>query len=248
MLRPRFFTGEVLDVGASLRLEAEPSRHIARALRMRAGDRLCLFGGDGREATAEIVAIERNTVEVRVLELREIDRESPLRITLAIGLSRGDRMDTVVQKATELGAAAIWPLTSAHTGVRLDGPRLQRKLEHWRRIALSACEQCGRNALPAIESVREFGAVLDAVRAVGDARKLMLHPENASEPAVDDASTSELILLVGPEGGFSADEVARAIEAGFQGLRLGPRILRTETAPLAAIAVAQARWGDFRHF
>ena len=245
MLRPRFFTHQALASGASLKLEAEPSRHIAKALRMRVDDRLCLFCGDGREAVAVITAIERQGVSVRVESLQDANRESPLRITLAISISRGDRMDTIVQKATELGVNDIWPLISERTGVRLDASRLDRKVEHWRRIAVSACEQCGRNRLPEIGAPAPFSEILE--RSVGAAElRLLLHPDPAGDTAgrQTPSALSSLLLLVGPEGGFSDDEVRGAREAGFTSLQLGPRVLRTETAPLAAIAVAQARWGD----
>ncbi|MEM1189175.1 MAG: 16S rRNA (uracil(1498)-N(3))-methyltransferase [Pseudomonadota bacterium] len=249
MLRPRFFTHQALAEGASLTLEAEPSRHIAKALRMRANDRLCLFCGDGCEAVAVITAIDRHGVSVRIEALREVDRESPLRVTLAISLSRGDRMDTIVQKATELGVAEIWPLISGRTGVRLDASRLERKQQHWRKIAISACEQCGRNQLPGIRAPASLDDVLRRSRNAADLR-LILHPGFDGEPAQPRMPTTagSLLLLVGPEGGFGDAEVGTAREAGFDTLRLGPRVLRTETAPLAAIAVAQARWGDFSEF
>jgi 16S rRNA (uracil1498-N3)-methyltransferase len=246
MLRPRFHTSQDLASGARLRLEPEPSRHIAKALRMRVGDRLCLFCGDGSEAEAEITAIDRNAVFVHILECLSADRESPLRITLAISLSRGDRMDTVVQKATELGAAAIWPLVSERTGVRLEPKRLQRKLEHWQRIAVSACEQCGRNRIPAISPPAAFGELVSRAQGLEAATRLILHPQTSGAPAPTHEEGNELLLLVGPEGGFSDAEVEQALAAGFRALQLGPRVLRTETAPLAAIAVAQARWGDLR--
>ncbi|MEO1080753.1 MAG: 16S rRNA (uracil(1498)-N(3))-methyltransferase [Pseudomonadota bacterium] len=249
MLRPRFFTYQALTSGAGLTLEAEPSRHIAKALRMRVGDRLCLFGGDGREAAAEITAVERHGVSVRVVSLEDADRESPLRVTLAISLSRGDRMDTIVQKATELGVTELWPLISERTGVRLDATRLERKLQHWRKIAISACEQCGRNRLPEIRTPASLDHVLRRSQNVADLR-LILHPGPGGElqESLTQSTLNSVLLLVGPEGGFGETEISMAREAGFHALRLGPRVLRTETAPLAAIAVAQARWGDFSDF
>ena len=241
MLRPRFFTTQALAADALLTLEPDPSRHIARALRMQPGDLLSLFDGSDREARARIEAIDRNAVTTRIEHIAECSRESPLDLALAIALSRGDRVDTIVQKATELGATSIHPLVSERTGVRLDEKRLDRKRQHWQRIAASACEQCGRNRLPRIEPIASLRDVL-ARAAAGDATRLVLHPGEA-DPALPTAC-SALWLLVGPEGGFADGEVDLAAQAGFRGFGLGPRILRTETAPLVAIALAQARWGD----
>lgn len=243
MRRPRFFTRQQLHSSATITLEADPSRHIARTLRMEPGDVLYVFDGEGREAEARIADARRDAVTVALGEVERIDRESPLAITLAVAVSRGDRMDTVVQKATELGVSHLWPLLSERTGVRLDEKRWQRKLSHWQGVAISACEQCGRNTLPTIEPPAPLGHVLTRRSTPDDASlKLVLHPTGDS-PSLPTACTS-LVLLVGPEGGFSESEVHAAINADYQPLQLGPRILRTETAPLAAIAVAQARWGD----
>lgn len=243
MLRPRFFTELRLEASATLSLEREPSRHIARALRMRPGDRLCLFNGTGVEAHAEVEDIRRDTVMVRVLELRKKSRESPLSITLAIALSRGDRMDTIIQKATELGVQRIRPMISERTGVRIDAARLAKKTTHWRKIAISACEQCGRNTIPELAAPCSFREVLDAGHP-SDVLRLILHPGLAPEEPLP-AACSDLCLLIGPEGGFSDAEVASALASGFRGLTLGPRVLRTETAPLTAVALAQTKWGDF---
>ena len=249
MRRPRFYTEQPLGPGETLTLEAEPSRHIAKALRMQVGDGLCVFDGRGAEAAARVQSIARDRVEVELESVEAIDRESPLAVTLAIGVSRGDRMDTVIQKATELGVRAIWPMSSERTGVRLDGARLAKKQGHWRRVAISACEQCGRNRLPEIAELATFTELM-ARSAHGDGAtlRLILHPEDrepGSRAAKLPQRTTSLLLLTGPEGGFSDAEVDAATEAGFRALQLGPRVLRTETAPLAALAVAQARWGDF---
>lgn len=242
MLRPRFFTAQPLAEGQTLALEKEPSRHIARALRMQPGDVLCLFDGSGCEAKAVISSIEKDRVVVALSELQPVSRESPLEVTLAVAISRGDRMDTVIQKATELGVSSIWPLLSERAGVRLEGDRLDKKLGHWQRIAISACEQCGRNRIPEISLPAKLATVLERAAASGPALRLMLHP--AGEVSTLPSQCESLLLLVGPEGGFSDAEVDQAVAAGFSNFQLGPRILRTETAPLAALAVAQARWGD----
>lgn len=242
MLRPRFFTASLPEASTELTLEKEPSRHIARALRMRAGDSLCLFDGSGRECAAQITRIERDAVSVLGNEINLIDRESPLEITLAIALARGDRIDVTVQKATELGVRNIWPFTSERTGVRLDAERMAKKLAHWQRIAISACEQCGRNRVPEIATCTDVNAVLERSVALDPQLRLILHP-SAGKQELPVACRS-LLLLIGPEGGFGESELQRAQAAGFAPLLLGPRVLRTETAPLAAVAMAQARWGD----
>ena len=240
MLRPRFYTAQGLETG-TLELEKEPSRHIAKALRMRAGDALCLFDGSGREGHGEITAVERDAVQVHVTRVSEVDRESPLAVSLAISLSRGDRVDTILQKATELGVTTIRPFISERTGVRLDPARLAKKRDHWQKIALSACEQCGRNVVPEVHPVAPYADVLTGCQELPGLR-LILQPTGNTKALPPQCES--ICLLVGPEGGFSDPEVQAAIDAGFTSLQLGPRILRTETAPLAAIAVAQARWGD----
>lgn len=249
MRRPRFHTAQPLTAGAIVTLEPEPSRHIAKALRMRSGEALCVFDGNGMEAAARICDVTRDAVSVELDLPQAIDRESPLSVTLAIALSRGDRMDTVVQKATELGVRRIQPVSSERTGVRLDATRLAKKRGHWERIAISACEQSGRNRIPRIDETLALPDFLD-VSGDADARRLILHPTDSTDQPDDAAAPIlerpvDVVLLVGPEGGFSDGEVAAARAAGFRTLQLGPRVLRTETAPLAALAAVQLRWGDF---
>ena len=256
MLRPRFYTVQPLSRGASLELESAPSRHAARALRLKPGDRICLFDGRGHEAAAEISDVARDAVTVVLEDVTPVDRESPLAVTLAVGLSRGDRMDLIVQKATELGVASIRPIVSERSGVRLAGDRLDKKLGHWQRIVISACEQCGRNRLPTVAPPVALGDFLAEADTLS--RRFILHPATAmrgANAAEDDrggqatvpvGGTESVRLLVGPEGGFSDGEVGGAIAAGFDTLQLGPRVLRAETAPLAAVAMVQARWGDLR--
>ena len=241
MERPRFFTSQVLAEGAEIALEADPARHIARTLRMQPGDSLVLFNGDGLEYTGEIVYADRKRVDVRCHASAEPRRESPLAIELAIGMSRGDRMDWVVQKATELGVTSISPLQTARSGLNLRGERLQKKLGHWQRVAASACEQCGRNCLPALNPPQSLenwvASAAPPLRLVLDHRAVDTSPWPMAPSAI--------ALLVGPEGGLESGELDSARAQGFRVLALGPRIMRTETAPLAAISVLQARWGDF---
>jgi 16S rRNA (uracil1498-N3)-methyltransferase len=237
---PRIFTAQLLAAGATLPLEAGPSQHLARVLRMGPGDALCLFDGSGLDFMATIVAADKRQVTVALAAGEPGLPESPLRIHLGIGVSRGERMDWVVQKATELGVAAITPLSTERTEVRLRGERELRKLQHWQQIAVSACEQSGRSKLPKVHAVTPLAAWLERC---DDEQRFVLH--HRAQPLASPAATpTSVSLLVGPEGGLSETEVTAAEAAGFASLALGPRVMRTETAPLAALAILQARWGD----
>jgi 16S rRNA (uracil1498-N3)-methyltransferase len=240
---PRIYTARELDNGLSLLLEPQSSHHLARVLRKGAGDVLVLFNGRGGEYPAEIVTVGKKHVEVRIGHHREADCESPLRIHLGIAISRGDRMDWIVQKSTELGVHSIAPLVTEHTGVVLTGSRADKKLQHWRQVAISACEQCGRNRLPAIQSPLPVAGWLASAEAD---KKFVLHHRAGEHSDDREDNPGSLALLVGPEGGLSEGEIASAERAGFCSLGLGPRVLRTETAPLVAITLMQARWGDLR--
>ncbi len=220
-------------------LQGSAGQHIARALRMRVGDELILFNGEGGEYRAEILALDKKTVTVQTGAHQDVETRSPLSIHLGIAMSRGERMDWVVQKATELGVSSLTPLASERTEVKLKGDRAARKLQHWRQIAISACEQCGRDVLPLIHPIENLS---DWVKRNDDACKLVLHHRAISRAEL--ASPTSVALLVGPEGGLSAAEITLAEDAGFESLALGPRVLRTETAPLAALAILQSRWGD----
>lgn len=239
---PRIFTGQQLQANARIELESGPSQHISRALRMRAGDGLILFNGNGGAYPAEIAALDKKTVVVTTADIVEQELEAPLAIHLGIAISRGDRMDWVVQKATELGAYSLTPLFTERTEVKLAGERADKKIRHWQQVATSACEQCGRNRLPVINSLQPLHSWLMATEAE---RKFVLHHRSDTATTSSNKPTS-VALLVGPEGGLSAEEINVAEQAGYQSLRLGPRVLRTETAPLAAIAILQARWGDMQ--
>jgi 16S rRNA (uracil1498-N3)-methyltransferase len=236
----RIHTGQTLAPGQSLELEPGPSQHIARALRMQPGDSLVLFDGNGGQYPAVISAVTKKAVVATTGTFEAIELESALALQLGIALSRGDRMDWVVQKATELGVHCIAPLLSERSEVRLKGDRQDKKLRHWQQIAISACEQCGRNRVPRILAPQDLANWVTTVQAQ---MKLVLHPLAADSPPNAIAPDS-IALLIGPEGGLASAEVETATLAGFSPLKLGPRVLRTETAPLAAIAILQARWGD----
>ncbi len=237
---PRIHTGQVLQAESTFELEPGPSQHIARALRMQVGDALILFDGRGGEYPATISALAKRHVTVSTGAHRALEVEAPLAIHLGIAVSRGERMDWVIQKATELGVAEITPLFSKRTEVKLKGERAEKKQRHWQQIAISACEQCGRNRVPAINPTLQ---VANWIQATSADLRFVLHHRHEQPPQYDTAPAS-LALLIGPEGGLSVQEITAAENAGYLGLRLGPRVMRTETAPVAAIAILQARWGD----
>ncbi|MBA6413552.1 16S rRNA (uracil(1498)-N(3))-methyltransferase [Parahaliea sp. F7430] len=237
---PRFYSSQVLEPQRELTLEPGPSAHIARVLRMTLGQPLRLFDGEGKEFSASIVALDKRAVTVSLETELERDVESPLAIELGIGISRGDRMDWVLQKATELGVTRVVPLFTERTEVKLKGERAQKKQQHWQQVIISACEQCGRNRLPALELPTDVNQWLQHCQAE---RRFVLHHRGTAADSGCPAPTS-VALAVGPEGGLSAVEIEAAQALGFEPLTLGPRVLRTETAPLAAIAILQARWGD----
>ena len=236
----RLYIDQPLTAGQTLVIDGEPARYIGRVLRCRPGQTIVLFDGGGAEFPSVIEIIARKGVTFRVGEAVHRDVESPLALRLMQGLSRGERMDTVIQKATELGVHRLSPLDCEFSVVHLDDRRADRRTRHWRGICQSACEQCGRNKLPVVDAPASFAA---AIADSGEATRLLLHPE-AVQSMQDIAPSTEVTLLIGPEGGFSDTELAQADDAGFKRVSLGPRTLRTETAAIAAIALAQALWGD----
>ncbi len=235
----RFFIDAPLSLGQHELPEAQ-AHYIGRVLRHAAGDAVQLFDGSGQEYLGELIEVGKKAVRVELREQLAGQAESPLRIHLGQGLSRGERMDWAIQKATELGVSEITPIVSERCEVRLKDERADKRLAHWRQVAISACEQCGRSVLPVIHapvSLAEWQAHVQAEL------KLVLHPVAA--PLESHARPHSLAFLIGPEGGLSEAEVEQAKAAGFHAARLGPRVLRTETAPVVALAVAQQLWGDF---
>lgn len=240
---PRIFSQAPLADIEELELNEAASRHLVKVLRMDAGRELVLFDGNGGEYSAQILEPGKRA-RVRLGEHSLDDRESPLHLTLAIGISRGERFDWVVQKATELGVSEILPLFSERCEVKLPAERREKKLAHWRQIAISACEQCARNRVPRIAPPVQIADYL--VRAAAEL-KLVLHHRTQTDLrslARERGTPASVALLVGPEGGLSPAEIDAAEQSGFVPLRLGPRVLRTETAPVAAISVLQSHWGD----
>ncbi|HKR75753.1 MAG TPA: 16S rRNA (uracil(1498)-N(3))-methyltransferase [Rhodanobacter sp.] len=240
----RIHVDQPLAAGTEIALPAQAGEHVARVLRLAAGDPLTLFNGDGADYAATILAVGKREVHVQVLDRQAVARESPLRLTLAQGVARGEKMDLIVQKATELGVARIVPLLTERSEVKLDAARAEKRLAHWRAVAASACEQCGRACLPEILPALPLPAWLASL-ADEDALRLALLPEAESSARELRPSEAGALLVVGPEGGLGERDIALLHEAGFHGLRLGPRILRTETAGLAALAALQALHGDF---
>lgn len=235
----RFFIDAPLSLGQHELPEAQ-AHYISRVLRHVAGDAVQLFDGSGQEYLGELIDVGKKAVRVELREQLAGQAESPLRIHLGQGLSRGERMDWAIQKATELGVGEITPIVSERCEVRLKDERADKRLAHWRQVAISACEQCGRSVLPVIHAPISLAEWQGHVQAE---LKLVLHPVAA--PLESHARPHSLAFLIGPEGGLSEAEVEQAKAAGFHAARLGPRVLRTETAPVVALAVAQQLWGDF---
>lgn len=240
---PRIYVEAPLAEGALIPIDGESASRLARVLRLRSGDHVTLFNGQGGEWEGVVSSARLARVEVRIDAHRSIERESPLSITLVQGISRGERMDYTVQKAVELGIAAIVPVLTAHSVVELGMERRARRIAHWQRIVTHACEQCGRNRVPGVAPVARLDEWL-AKPAAG--LKLILWREGALVASDLPEPPGAVTLLVGPEGGFEREEVSAARAAGYQPLRLGPRTLRTETAALAVLAMLQGLWGDLR--
>ena len=232
-----------LATGTEVVLPESAAAHLARVLRLGMGDECVLFNGDGHDYAARIVAVGKRELRVEVTAGSKVDNESPLAITLLQGVARGEKMDLILQKATELGVTAIAPLWSQRSEVKLDEARTAKRLAHWHGVVASACEQCGRARVPPVASPVPLAAALAALPPGG--LRLILDPEG--EVALGSLATVDhagIVLAVGPEGGWSPTDREQLRAAGFRGLRLGPRILRTETAGLAAISALQARLGD----
>ncbi len=241
MRTPRIFHPHPLSPGTTVELSESAARHVARVLRLGPSMPLILFDGHGGEYDAQICTVEQARVCVTLQGFRDDDRESPLHTTLVQGISRGERMDYTLRKAVELGVSAVQPLFTDYCQVQLKGERLEKRLTHWNGVVIAACEQSGRNRLPPVYPPRTFAAWLEQLPA---GRHLVLDPKAAAGVGDLHNVTHPLSLIVGPEGGLSDSEIDRLRAAGCQGIRLGPRILRTETAALTALAALQSRWGD----
>ena len=247
MRQTRVYVDAELEPGTRIALAGSAASHVTRVLRLRTGETLTLFNGRGGEYAARIDASQRDSVTLAVAERAATERESPLALTLAQGVSRGERMDWVVQKATELGVTAFAPLLTERSVVRLDAQQSGRKLNHWRAIAIAACEQCGRNRLPQIAApvtLREFLSNPAGGGSTTRTARILLSPAADRRIADLRPAPEAIAVLIGPEGGLTQEEQEAALAAGFIAMRLGPRVLRTETAAVAALSVLQREFGD----
>jgi 16S rRNA (uracil1498-N3)-methyltransferase len=243
MTVPRFYhSGELVSHRETF-LDEAAAHHAARVLRLKEDDAVVLFNGKGGEYPARIAGIGKTKVTLLTGEWQDIERESPLQIILAQGVSSAEKMDYTVQKAVELGVTAIQPLTSQRSAARLDAARARKRIEHWRKVVIAACEQCGRNRIPQIAEMVSLKKFLG--NAESNSLRLVLSPEGGLFFRQLKYKGGEIILLVGAEGGFAPEEEQDARAAGFTLVALGRRVLRTETAGIAALAAMQTLWGDF---
>lgn len=240
---PRIFEPQPLAVGSQLDLSEDAANHVGRVLRLNTGDQIILFNGESdSQFLASLVQSSKKQVRVAIEACQASENESPLAIHLGQVISRGDRMDFVIQKSVELGVAEITPLFSKRCGVKLSGERLEKKRQQWQKIAIAACEQSGRNRVPEINQPLNLNEWINQADA---ATKLTLHPRASYRiNTLPTPEANKVRLLIGPEGGFTDDEVDASEQAGFIETLLGPRILRTETAALTAITALQCRFGD----
>lgn len=239
----RVFVDAPLAEGATVRLPDTAAGHLLRVLRLGVNDACVLFNGDGFDYPARIVAAGKRDASVELGAPTAPGNESPLRIVLLQAVARGEKMDWIVQKATELGVHGMVPVLSERSEVKLEGERADKRVAHWRSVAASACEQSGRAQLPEIGAIMPLSAALATLPQQGV--RLLLDPEaDALGTRMPLTNHGLVVLAIGPEGGWSPRDIAALSAAGFDGLRLGPRILRTETAGIAAIAALQARYGD----
>ncbi len=238
---PRFFCPALASAGEEMTLPAAAAHHADRVLRLRPGQHVLLFDGEGGEARAQILAFGRDS-RVRIDVLAQMDREPPLSITLVQALATGDKMDWIVQKAVELGVACFQPVSAERSVLRLDGERAAKRVEHWRQVAIAAAEQCGRNRLMRLEPLIGLPQWLAVSHGMS---RWMLDPQAGVRLSAKPAPKAPVALLIGPEGGWAEGELMALQAAGCEEVSLGPRVLRTETAGVAAMAAMLALWGDF---
>jgi len=245
----RFYSAENLSTDATVKLSDNAAVHATRVLRLNVGDTIKLFNGDGLDYTCELLSVKKSEVLAKVKSSEAINNESPLNITLLQGISSGDRMDYTLQKAVELGVTMIQPLSTERSVVKLSAERAEKRLEHWQNVVRSACEQCGRAKIPHVVAPVSLTAWLGAniyeASGASSVTRILLNPIGAEQLSMLPKTTQYIQLLIGAEGGLSQSEIDLVASHGFQSIILGPRILRTETAAIAAIATMQTLWGDF---
>lgn len=240
----RLYTHNPLHINQTFRLEKEPSRHLLTVLRCQIGEQCIVFNGNGKESVAQLVAVHSRQAELRVIEERELENESPLNIHLLQGVSRGERMDYAIQKAVECGVKEITPIFTARCNVKLSGDRVEKRCRHWQSVAVSAAEQSGRAIVPVINSPCTLIQSLDNNQGLG----FVADTQTQTTDKLGWALETNVKVMIGPEGGFNQEELKLCYANGLQSLSLGPRILRTETASVVAITLLQARWGDMQWF
>lgn len=240
---PRIFQEIPLLENTTVTLTDAGSHHVAQVLRMKPGEQVLLFNGTGGEYFGEIAAINKRSVEVLLTFFNEVDRTSPLAVHLGQAMGKGDHMDYALQKAVELGVSEITPLFSRRCEVRLSGERLEKKVQQWQHLVLSACEQSGLNIIPRVNPPCAFDTWITSVQAD---RKWILHTEGEPWNPFDAEAPASLAFAVGPEGGFDDMEIATAKDLGFDCVTLGPRVWRTETAPVVILSLLQYHWGDLK--
>jgi len=250
----RFYSTEPLRVGTNVKLSYNAAIHAAKVMRLGVGDKLVLFDGSGFDFDCELILVQKNATSAQILKSQVVNNESPLNITLLLGMSAGDRMDIGIQKAVELGVNKIVPLKTERSMVKINEEKAKKRVTHWQNIVIAACEQSGRAKIPQVLAPESLSAWLqvningtcsDSNLSNSKVTRILLSPIGAKKLSEIIKPTSEIQLLIGAEGGLSDKEVALAISHDFQSVVLGARILRTETAPLAAIAAMQTIWGDF---
>lgn len=238
----RIYHSAPLASEMTVTLSSEASHHISHVLRAKVSDLLTIFNGEGGEYVGVIVAIDKKNVTVKLQQKKDHDNESPLELILAQGISRGEKMDFTIQKAVELGVKKIIPLLTERCNVKLDAERREKRLQHWRAIVVSACEQCGRNRLPEVVSPQPFEIFLKNIDADWKFVLAPLATQTLSKQVIE--KNARVVLCIGPEGGLSEKEIQQAMQQHFLPLNLGPRILRTETAAIAALSTLQFYAGD----
>jgi 16S rRNA (uracil1498-N3)-methyltransferase len=241
---PRFYSPPPLPVGGSFDLPPDAAHHASRVLRLKAGDVVDIFDGIGNECQGLVADISGKRVTVTGITAKNNSCESPLHVVLAQALSVSEKMDWIIQKATELGVKEIQPLATDRSVAKLPEERVHKRLEHWQQVAISACEQCGRNVLPSIHVPVDIMMWLQQTRMVPEA-KYILQPEGATSLHDQAKPRDRAVLLIGAEGGFSQTEITAALQCGFIPIRVGARVMRTETAAIAGLAMLQTLWGDF---
>ena len=239
---PRFYVDAPLRAGGVCALSEDAAHHAIHVLRLREGEDVTLFNGRGGEFAARIASIQRLRLSIDLLQHRAVERESPLRLTLVQGMSAGEKMDSTVRKAVELGVAEVQPVLAARSVARPKGDRAENRRAHWQKVVIAACEQCGRNRVPEVHAL----IALSDYRPSASAMRILLSPLAQQPLSKLSLQGSDFVVAAGPEAGFTSEEEAALVSSGFVPALLGPRVLRTETAVVTALSVLQALWGDLQ--